>query len=344
MNIALIFPRFTGPYGGERLLLNLAYHMGKHNSITIYTHSYKALDKALTKNLKIVEGFYPPINNHQIATLLDLFLMPLLTYKIKKNHDILLPIGWQSTFATFLYKIFKTPKQKVIYYCLEPPRIAYDLKKNNINTNNPLKKMLLLTVITIIKFVDKISVNSVDYIISISDWTYNQVKKVYHKQSLIIYPGVEVERFNKFSKNETRKKLGISENKKIFLSVSKLHIRKRLDLAIKVFEKEGGNNSIFFIVGEGPSKDAIEQLIRKKSYLNIKLLGKLSDEQVAIYMKASDYFIFTAQNEPFGIAPLEAALSGCEVIPYGIKYRPKNWQDVAKEHLRFYKKLYDSRK
>jgi glycosyltransferase involved in cell wall biosynthesis len=339
MNIAIIYPRFTGPYGRERLLLNLTRSLSKiDNKVTIYTHSTKLLiDKSLLKNIKVIEGNTPTFKNHQIATFVDLLLMPLLVSKIRNKYDVIVLIGWQSTFGGYFYKKFINKNQKVFYYCLEPPRIVYDLKQETLNKTSFSKKIILFPLLTLIKKIDFISVKSINNILSISDWTQKQVKSIYNKESLVIYPGVEIERFRKITKIFAKTKLKIPKNKTIYLSVSKLHYRKRLDLAIKVFLEYKEKDSLFYIIGDGPYKEEILKIIKKLGMDNIILLGELSDEEVTLFMKASDYFIFTAQNEPFGMAPLEAYVAGCKVIPHGIKYKPTDWKSVAKQHVKYYK-------
>jgi len=342
MKIAIIFPRITGPYGGERLLINFSKALQKlGNDVTIYTHKLDKIEKLNPENIVIKESLYPKINNHQISTLLDLFLMPVLISKINRNIDLLIAIGWQSAFGAFLVK--KVPlssyKPKLIYYCLEPPRLAYDLYQETIGEMSQLKRFFFIPVIFLIRYIDKISVNSFDHLTCISDWTYSQMKRIYGKNPDVIYPGIEVDRFNKISRYEARRKLGIDQKSTVYLSVSKIHKRKRIDLAIKLFQKNKEDNSVFFIIGDGPDKSNLNKIIDRVGEGKIQLLGELSDQDVTLFMKAANYFIFTAKNEPFGIAPLEAEVAGCKVIPQGNRYTPTSWQAMAYKSQKLYEEV-----
>ncbi len=341
MKIAILYPHLTGPYGGERLLINLVKELTKiGNGVTVYTHKIHPSAKTISQGIPIIEGMYPPIQNHDLSSFLDLVFMPLLLRKVNTDIDLLISIGWQSGFGAFWYKkVSGNKKHKTVYYCLEPPRIAHDLKNNALKKVNLFKKIFQFPVTSIIQLIDKISVGSFDHIISISDWTHDQIKNIYQKESTIIYPGIETSRFNDLSKKQAREILGIPRGQHMFISVSKLHHRKRLDLAINVFQEKQDSYSMFYIIGDGPDKEMVKEAIKNTSLSNIKLLGQLTDYEVALYMKAADFFIFTAQDEPFGIAPLEAKYAGCTIIPKDTSHSVYNWTTVAQKQQDLFKKI-----
>jgi len=332
MKIAFIFPKFTGPYGGERLVLKLSSELIDLGlEVTIYTHRFNNSCNSLKhKNLKIVDNKSLISKNHNVSTLLSFFYMPLLINKISSDFDIICGVGWQSAYGLYLLQE-KNPeiKNKLVYYCLEPPRFLYDLQVAN-SDFNLLSKIFIKLLSPFIKNKDKKSVSEIKNIFSISSWTSEQVQNIYKRKSDIIYPGIEIERFKKFKKSEARKILGINQEEKIFLSVSKLHYRKRIDKALKLFKEKEDNFSKFYIIGSGPEKENLIKLVDDFKLQNkIQFLGKLSDEKLVLYNNAADYFIFTALNEPFGIAPLEAKVAGCKIIPEDIKQPVCSWKETA---------------
>jgi len=62
-------------------------------------------------------------------------------------------------------------------------------------------------------------------------------------------------------------------------------------------------------------------------------IGVISGEAVVLYNAAADYFLFTAKNEPFGIAPQEARVAGVKVLPKGRPYPILTWQESTKNLL-----------
>lgn len=61
----------------------------------------------------------------------------------------------------------------------------------------------------------------------------------------------------------------------------------------------------------------------------VNLLGKLSSKEMAYWMKRASIFVLPARYEPFGLSPLEAALSGCALVLGNIPTLREVWQDSA---------------
>ncbi|PIU01747.1 hypothetical protein COT68_01565 [bacterium (Candidatus Torokbacteria) CG09_land_8_20_14_0_10_42_11] len=167
------------------------------------------------------------------------------------------------------------------------------------------------------------------------------MKKIYSRDSFKIYPGVEIARFQKYSREQGRAILSIPVGQEVFLSISKLHKRKRLDEALKVFkDQKKDKNSVFYIGGAGPEENKLRQLVKKMGLeKQVAFIGVVLGEKCAQYMASCDYFIFTALNEPFGIAPLEAKVAGAKVIPADSPYPILSWQESIQEMERLFFKL-----
>jgi glycosyltransferase involved in cell wall biosynthesis len=68
--------------------------------------------------------------------------------------------------------------------------------------------------------------------------------------------------------------------------------------------------------GEGRGKDA-------------RFLGRLSEPDLARWLSAASIFVHPARYEPFGLAVLEAALSGCALVLGDIPSLRENWEGAA---------------
>lgn len=345
LKLCFIFPKFTGPYGSERHIINLARCLAEmSHEVTIYTHKLHVTCKPrLSKKVRIVETGFLDTKNHDLATLLDLLLMPNLALKVRGSYDLILAMKWQSVLGVFLTKKFHkryrlTPTG---YHCNEPPRFIYDLREATLSHASYFKRFLLMFITTIVKYIDRHLVKKFDMIIANSDQTAEQIKRIYARYSQVVYPGIEIERFNRFSKEEARKKMKLSEDLKVFLSVSKLHPRKRIDKALKIYEKYSKNfrKSTFFIVGEGPEEHNLRRLAKTLNLKNVEFVGRIPDEEVPLYYSAADYFIFTAKDEPFGIAPLEAKASGCTLLGIESPYSILSWKDSTERAVEVYRTI-----
>lgn len=343
MKIAIIFPRLSGPYGGEKILIKVTDELVRlGHAVTLYVYEYNALCAShLDPRITVVHSRAFKFGRHNLDTFFAYLAMPWLASKILCDYELILGMTWQAAFALWwLRKVRRCFRQTpLVYHCFEPPRFIYDLQTV---TGNSLPARLTAF---FIKRIDRASVRAADVIISISDYIQKQVKKVYNRNSVKIYPGVEIERFQKYTRREAREILNIPLDREVFLSISKLHKRKRLDQALEIFQKRRkGQNSAFYIAGQGPEENNLKRLV-KQMHLEkaVKFIGVVLGEKTVQYMAACDYFVFTALNEPFGIAPLEAKVAGAKVIPRERPYPILSWQESAGKMHRVFLKIVASR-
>ena len=111
---------------------------------------------------------------------------------------------------------------------------------------------------------------------------------------------------------KSNEKVNIEFNKdKInFVSVARLVEQKAIDRLIKVHKKlieKYGNNHNFWIIGDGPERENLVNLIKKynveKSFF---LVGK--KENPYPYIKKSDYFCLLSKFEGYGMVLEEAKI------------------------------------
>lgn len=118
--------------------------------------------------------------------------------------------------------------------------------------------------------------------------------------------------------HKSRKELGLSEDKNIFITVGRLITRKNLNELIDIFLRIRKNFECeLIIVGDGPEKESLQQKINNLNLSNdIKLVGRVSEELKYQYLSAADIYLSTAIHEGFGIVFLEAMECGLPVICY----------------------------
>ncbi|MGE5853945.1 MAG: glycosyltransferase [Deltaproteobacteria bacterium] len=142
------------------------------------------------------------------------------------------------------------------------------------------------------------SASGVDYFIANSKNVAAKIKNLYGRDAAVIYPPVDVERFDLHPDVQT-----------YYLIVSALVPYKKVDIAIEAFNRL---RLPLKIVGDGP----LRTRLRKIAEPNIEFLGWVNDQDLAGLYARSQALIFPGE-EDFGIVPLEAQASGRPVIAYG---------------------------
>ncbi len=162
---------------------------------------------------------------------------------------------------------------------------------------------------------------SVDYFIANSSHIQNDIKKYYHRDSLVIHPPVNISAFTT-SKIQTSKnnKTHASTPSNIKYQISNMSAQrsfilwgrhvpyKRFDLAIKACNKL---KLPLTIIGTGPETKNLKKIAGP----TITFTGRISDDELIAYAHSASAFLFPGE-EDFGIAPVEAMAAGLPVIAY----------------------------
>jgi glycosyltransferase involved in cell wall biosynthesis len=188
-----------------------------------------------------------------------------------------------------------------ISYCYTPMRYVWDLKDQYLKETKMDKGMKGIVINEIFKHLkqwDLSTSKQVTHFITLSHYIRERIKRNYGRDSTVIYPPVDI---NKFTIHE--------EKEDFFLTVSRMVPYKKMDLIVEAFSD---NKLPLVVIGEGPDFEKI----KKKANKNIKLLGYQEDEVIVEHMKKARAFVFAAE-EDFGIVPVEAQACGTPVIAYG---------------------------
>ncbi|MDZ7662280.1 glycosyltransferase [Thiohalophilus sp.] len=132
--------------------------------------------------------------------------------------------------------------------------------------------------------------------------------------------GIEFERFQEVSQKDVeqlRKKLGL-ENEKVFISVSRLSNEKNIDFmieAIDVLRRETDIPFRFLMIGDGHQKDRLQNKIDQRGLKQqFTLVGPVPPEDMAIWYRLGDAFLFASISETQGMVILEAMAAGLPVV------------------------------
>jgi len=151
-------------------------------------------------------------------------------------------------------------------------------------------------------------------IIAISEMVKNNIiehYKVDEKDILLIYNGVDLEKFHpenkKLYREEIRNLYGINEDEIVILFVGSGFERKGLKFLIKAVENIRKPLTVL-VVGKGNAKKYA------KMSKNQKIIFCGPQKEIYKYYASADIFVFPTIYEPFGNVHLEALASGLPVI------------------------------
>jgi glycosyltransferase involved in cell wall biosynthesis len=325
LDVGVLFGSIKNRFGGERLTLQTAEQLARWADVTFYTTGIAeglAPQGARTVDLGRLHA------SHARQTMGDWLAMPALARRVK-GHDVLLAMGTQAAVGGALAgRRLGIP---YVYECLEPPRIFYDLKGKA-----PQRVPGLSLAGPVIKRLDRWAVGRAARIVSISDWTQEQVQAIYGRGSTVVYPGIDTAAILAVDRGEARRRLGLPDGEAVHLSISKLHARKRIDAIIDLFAQRAAADpsARLYIAGTGPE----EQALRGKAAASpaadrIRFLGYVSDEERLAWLRAADVFLFMAIDEPYGLAPLEAQVAGCTVLPSAPRYPVSSLEESVRKVL-----------
>ncbi len=188
-----------------------------------------------------------------------------------------------------------------ICYCYTPIRYAWDLQHQYLKEtklDKGIKGMIARGILQYIRLWDQGTVNRVDYFAAISQYIAKRIKKIYDRDSTVIYPPVDVDKFYVGNKREN-----------FFLTASRMVPYKRIDLIVEAFSENG---LPLVVIGDGTEYEKI----KKKAKKNIEILGYQEDSILIEYLQKARAFVFAAE-EDFGILPVEAQACGIPVIAFG---------------------------
>jgi glycosyltransferase involved in cell wall biosynthesis len=134
----------------------------------------------------------------------------------------------------------------------------------------------------------------------------------------VIPGGVDIERFHPaVAATEARSRLGWPDDRRILLSVRRLVRRMGLENLIEAVSLLAAQRDDFvlFIGGSGPLEPELRQRIRESSLEHrVRLLGRLSDEELPIAYQAADLTLVPSQAlEGFGLTVVESLACGTPV-------------------------------
>ncbi|MFH0819777.1 MAG: glycosyltransferase [bacterium] len=326
MKVALVHDLLV-QYGGAEKVLKVLEEIYPEAPIFTLVFNEEKMGYFFDKK-KIKTSFLQNLPFGKSAYRWFLSLMPAATegYDLR-DYDLVI-----SSSSAFAKGAITSEQTLHLCYCHTPTRYLWtDTHQYIEGLSYPglIKKIIPLT-LNKLRVWDYLSAKRPDYFIANSENVRRRIKKFYGRESFVIQPPIEIEKFKISSK------LG-----NYFLTGGRLVPYKRFDLTIEAFNRLGLPLKIF---GTGPE----EQKLQEMAKTNIEFLGFVSDKNLPELYSQSLAFIHP-QVEDFGITAIEAMASGRPIIAYqaggalesiknnetGLFFDEQSWEAILDAILRF---------
>ncbi len=162
-----------------------------------------------------------------------------------------------------------------------------------------------------------------------SDWFFNKAWQFFKaprvpiEERIYVCPrGVNAEVFradrrSAAVKKEMRERARVPEDAVILLYAGRISPEKNIGLLVEMMKflaQDAQRDYRLVVAGAGPQEDYLKEETAKNFPGKIVQLGHLDKETLADYYANCDVFVHPNPKEPFGIAPLEAMVSGAPTV------------------------------
>ncbi|MEZ0130119.1 glycosyltransferase, partial [Flavobacterium sp. LBUM151] len=232
--------------------------------------------------------------NHR--NFLQLFPLAIEQFDLS-NYDLIL-----SSSSAVAKGVRTQNKQLHICYCHSPMRYVWDLQEQYLQDaglNKGLKGFYAKYVLNKIKKWDIANSKNVDFFIANSNHVAKRIKRIYNRESVVIYPPVDVDFFQ------------LKEQKQdYYFTASRLVAYKKVQLIVEAFNDLPHLKLI--VAGDGPEFQKLKKIAKD----NIEFVGFVDYKELKNFLQKAKAFVFAAE-EDFGIIPVEAQACGTPVIAFG---------------------------
>ncbi len=190
----------------------------------------------------------------------------------------------------------------VLWYCHTPTRAAFDLYESHMKKRNPLSKAVFWTSVKVFRRTEFEVVPKIEYIFANSRNTQSRVKRYLHRESEVLYPGVEAGKFS------------CRAYESFFLYPSRIAPEKRMEYTIEAFKLFSRRFPDWKFVIAGSLSDRPEHAhylkkIKAMCPPSVSIELNVSEERLRDLYSRCAGVLYAPIDEDFGLVPLEAMAS-----------------------------------
>jgi len=289
LRVALVHYWLLDWRGGEKVLEAICRIFPQADIYTLFYDPDRVSPLIRSKN--VIASFLNPLRRLH-RSLLPLMPMAIESFDLRK-YDLVI-----SSESGPAKGVITSATTRHFCYCHTPMRYLWELYPAYLREFGSIRQRLALAPLaTFLRSWDYSTAARVDGFMANSRNVRQRIWKTYRRNSRVVYPPVEVERFRN------------RDSEDYCLMVSELVPYKQLDYAIELFASSGRRLKV---VGDGPDYSRLRRL----GSSSVEFCGKISDAELADLYSSCSAFVMPGE-EDFGITMVEALASGKPVIALG---------------------------
>jgi glycosyltransferase involved in cell wall biosynthesis len=290
--VAIVYDRVNSRGGAEKILQEL--HT-LYPDAPLFTSVYESGRADWARGWDVRPSFLQNLTFLRARHQLIGWCMPIVFETLDlREFDVVISVT-----SEFCKAVITSPNQLHVSYILTPTRYLWSHQQPALQSLPMLLRPLASFVFSFLRRYDYVVARRPDVLISISKLVASRVKEYYGLPSEVLYPP--------YSALPTPQRPKVPPPWKTFaIAWGRLVRYKQFERVIKACSQAGVP---LVIVGEGPDLARLESLADEEVFFT----GYLSEAELSWYLDHAVVAVFP-QIEDFGIAPLEARLSGCQII------------------------------
>ena len=295
--VALIHYWLTNMRGGENVTAEFCKLFPEAD---IFTHAWNPEKvKEPFNSHKITETFISRLPLARKKCQIYLPLMPSALARLDFSpYDLIL-----SNESGPSKGIRKPVSARHVCYCNTPMRYVWDMFDDYYRATGIGGKIAMRMFKNYMRKYDLRSAENVDQFLANSNFVAERIKRIYGRDSIVVYPPVDTDYFVREKSDDT---------KDYYLIAGQLISYKRPELALRACLRM---HRKLVLVGDGPMRPVLEK--EAAGNPDIVFAGRASRPQLRKYYAEAKALIFPG-IEDFGIVPLESQSVGVPVIALGI--------------------------
>lgn len=298
MKIAIVHEWFSSIGGAEKVVEQMLHLFPQADLFAVHADTETVRSTNFLRGKVVRSSFISKLPRANKSYRAYLPLMPLAVEQFDLSaYDVVI-----SSAHAVSKGVLTGPDQLHISYVHSPIRYAWDMQHQYLREsglNKGPKGWLAKWLLHKVRIWDYRTAAGVDHFVANSRFIGRRIRKVYGRDSDVIYPPVDVEAFE-----------FCEQKQNYYLTASRLVPYKRMDMIVKAFAQMPEKKLV--VIGDGPEMAKLRALATP----NVTLLGYQPFAELKRHMQQAKAFVFAAE-EDFGITPVEAQACGTPVIAYG---------------------------
>jgi glycosyltransferase involved in cell wall biosynthesis len=302
LKVAIVCDWLTGTGGAERVVLELHRMFPE---APIYTSQYDRSSKIWYDGDWFQDADVRTTWLQRLPKSLRKFLPLLRAWSFSRldlsQYDVVISSSGAEAKA-----VHTGPNTLHICYCHSPTHYFWSRYEEYLGTPgfgrlDWLARFGLRVLVGPLRRWDRIAAQRPDIMVANSTHTQAMIKKYYKRDSEVIFPPVDTDRFKPQSNPEPRHG---------FVAAGRQTPYKRIDLAVAACSEL---KVPLVVIGNGPDHKRLEKMAGR----SVTFLTSVSDEEIVRHFQTAQAFIFPTNTEDFGVTAVEAMAAGTPVIALG---------------------------